>query len=109
MRDIGGAGDELRMLGDIAVKVGKLETMQESNVKAVGDLAISVNRLVDRLDKSDDIARDADSRARSAHHRIDDTIKRIEDIKTGQRWLIGTTITLAGFFVAAVGLIIKFI
>lgn len=95
-------------LNQIAVQVGKLETLQEANTKAISDMASSVNRLVDRLDKSDDIARDADQRARSAHHRIDDISNRIEDIKAGQRWLIGTTISLGGLFIATVSLIIKF-
>lgn len=94
-------------LNQIAVQVGKLETLQEANTKAIGEMAASVNRLVDRLDRSDDIARDAEQRARSAHHRIDEAIRRIDDIKSGQRWLIGTTISLAGLFVAAVGFIFK--
>nr|WP_232016486.1 hemolysin XhlA family protein [Paenibacillus baekrokdamisoli] len=61
----------MQILNDIAVKVGKLEALQETNAKAISDLTSSVNRLVDRLGQSDDLAREADQRARSAHHRLD--------------------------------------
>jgi methyl-accepting chemotaxis protein len=87
-------------LNQIAVQVGKLETLQEATAKSVGDLAGAVNRFVDRLDKSDDVAKEAARDAKSAH-------KRIDEIKTGQRWLIGITITLAGLFVSAAVLILK--
>lgn len=62
---------ELQMLSDITAKVGRLEGLQDANTRAISDMAASVNKLVDKLDKSDDIAKDADQRARSAHHRID--------------------------------------
>jgi len=91
---------ETKALTEISVKVGRLEIMQETNIRAINDMASSVNRLVEKLDKSDDIAREADQRARSAHHRID-------DIKNGQKWLIGTTISMIGLFIAAVGFLWK--
>jgi len=94
-------------LNQIAVQVGKLEMLQQANTKALGDMASSINRLVDRLDRSDDIAREADQRSKSAHHRLDEANKRIDDIKTGQRWLIGITITLTGLFVSSAALILK--
>lgn len=68
---------ELQMLSEIAGKVGRLEAMQESNVRSIGDMATSINRLVTKLDQSDDIAREADQRAKSAHHRIDNIDKII--------------------------------
>lgn len=91
---------ENKMLSDISVKVGKLEVLQESNAKAIQDMASGVNRLVDKLDKSDDVAREADQRARSAHHRID-------DMQNTQRWLIGIVVSAAGVALTAVGFLIR--
>lgn len=67
-------------LNEISVKVGRLEVMQETNTKAVGDMAVSVQRLVDRLEKSDDVAREALQSSKAAHHRLD-------SIEDGQKWL----------------------
>jgi hypothetical protein len=58
-------------LNDISVKVGRLEVMQENNTKAISEMATSVNRLVDKLDKSDDVAKEALDKSKSAHHRLD--------------------------------------
>lgn len=75
-----------------------MEVSQETTNKAVSDMATNVNRLVDKLDKSDDLAREADQRAKSAHHRID-------EISENQRWLWRT---IVGAIVAgAIGFIIK--
>ncbi|GBG09526.1 hypothetical protein PAT3040_04176 [Paenibacillus agaridevorans] len=88
-------------INDIAVKVGRLEVMQDASTKAIGDMAASVNKLVDKLDASDDVAKDADQRARSAHKRLD----KMED---NQRWLwrtiSGTVIAAIVAFVLAGGL-----
>lgn len=113
---------ELLKLNEIAIKVGQLEVLQINNARSIGDMASSVNRLVDKWDKSDDIAREADQRARSAHHRIEETNKHydgevrtinarldkeVKEIKDGQKWLIGTTFTVVGLFMTAVGLLWK--
>lgn len=99
--------NEAQMLNEIAVKVGKLETLQEANTRAIGELAGSVNRLVDKLDKSDDLAREADQRARSAHHRIDEASKRIEGIASDITWLWRTVI--AAIVTGAIGGAVTFI
>ena len=59
------------LLTDIRERMVKLETLQETNAQAISNMAGSVNRLVDRLEQSDDIAREADQRSKSAHHRLD--------------------------------------
>ncbi|MCM3272625.1 hypothetical protein [Paenibacillus elgii] len=77
-----------------------------------------MNRLVEKLDKSDDIAKEADQRAKSAHHRLDEVVKRLDatdkkidedqkEIRSGQRWLIGITISVAGLFFTAIGFLWK--
>jgi methyl-accepting chemotaxis protein len=76
-----------KMLSDIAVKVGQLEAHQAANAAAIGAMAASVNRLVDKLDKSDDVARSAYDRAQSAHHRINELKTDVDEIKKGQSWL----------------------
>jgi methyl-accepting chemotaxis protein len=87
------SGQELNMLSDIAVKVAKSETGQESTAKSIGDLASSVNRLVEKLNQSDDVAKDAVNRARSAHHRIDELKTDVTDIKGDIKWLWRTVLT----------------
>lgn len=91
-----------KMLSEIAIKVGKLETLQETNAKAIGNMADSVNRLVDKLDKSDDVAKEALQSSRSAHHRIN-------EMRSGQHWMIGTTLTVVALFFTAVGLLWKWV
>ena len=59
-----------KTLNEIALKVGRLEVMQESNTKAISDMAASVNKLIDKLDASDDIAKEALKSASSAHKRL---------------------------------------
>ena len=98
---------ELQALSNIEGRLARLEALQEANVRTTSELTVNVNRLVEKLDKSDDIAREADQRAKSAHHRIDETNKRIEDMRTGQKWAIGLTLTSIGLFLTAVGLILK--
>ncbi|MFD2663719.1 hypothetical protein, partial [Paenibacillus thailandensis] len=80
-------------LNDISVKVGRLEVMQENNTRAVSEMAASVQRLVDKLDKSDDVAKEALQSTKSAHHRIDGLSGEFKEMKTGQRWLIGIVLT----------------
>lgn len=85
-------------INDIALKVGRLEIMQETNTKAIADMANSINRLVDKLDKSDDLAREAHEKSKSAH-------KRLDKIESNQTWLWRT---IGGaVLVAIVGFIIS--
>jgi methyl-accepting chemotaxis protein len=91
---------EMYQLNDIALKVGRLEVLQEANTKAIAEMTSGVNRLVEKLDKSDDIAREADQRARSAQHQIN-------DLKQSLKWVIGTAISFAGVMIAALGFLWK--
>lgn len=81
------------ILADIQQRMVKLETLQEKNAEAIGNMAGNVNRLIDKLDKSDDIAKAAAISARSAHHRING--------------LIGVTIAVMGLFFTALGFVWK--
>lgn len=91
---------EIQQLNEIAHKVGRLEVLQETNTKAIAEMATSVNRLVDKLDKSDDIAREADQRARAAQHQIN-------ELKQTLKWVIGTAVSFAGVMIAALGFLWK--
>lgn len=62
---------ETKILTDIAVKVGQMEVMQVNNTKSLGDMADSMNRLVNKLEQSDDVAREAMQSSKTAHHRLD--------------------------------------
>lgn len=90
-------------------QVVKLETLQEVNTRAVTEMAANISRLIDKLDKSDDTAKEAAQRARSAHHRIDELREAVDGIKQGQRWLITTSFGLIGLAASLLGLVIKFI
>lgn len=72
---------ELQALGKIEGRLGRMEALQEANVRTNAELSANVNRLVDKLERSDDTAKDAEQRARSAHHRIDETIKKVDEIR----------------------------
>lgn len=113
-------------LNEIAIQVARMEVGQSATNKAVSDMASNVNRLVEKLEKSDDVAREAEQRAKSAHHRIDEEKKRLDDAnkhydgeikalntridaenrerKLDKRWMIGTTLTAAGLIVAVIKL-----
>ena len=92
---------ELNKQSDIPVKLGKLEILQQTNMQALADLSSGVNRLAEKLDKSDDIAREADQRAKSAHYRVDETNKRMHDIEADIKWLWRTVCT--SIITAAIG------
>lgn len=69
-------------LSEIGIKVGRLEIMHESSTKAISDLANNVNRLVEKLEQSDDAAKEALERAKSAHYRLNKIDKIIYWIAT---------------------------
>lgn len=95
----------MKMLSDIAVKVGKLEALQETNARAINDMANGLNRLINKLDQSDDIAREAELRAKSAHHRIDevkaDADKKLSGVQEDIEWLWRTV--MAAVITGAIG------
>ncbi|ASS66471.2 MULTISPECIES: hypothetical protein [unclassified Paenibacillus] len=64
---------------------------------------------MERLEKSDDMAREAGQRARAAHHRIDELRGQLEAMKQGQRWIITTSFGLIGLAATLLGLVLKFI
>lgn len=73
---------ELQALSKIESRLARLEALQEANVRTTNELTANVNRLVEKLDRSDDIAREADQRSKSAHHRIDELGRRIDELKS---------------------------
>ncbi|BBI32499.1 hypothetical protein [Cohnella abietis] len=117
---------ETQKLNEIAVQVARVEVGQEATSRAVSDMAANVNKLVDKLEKSDVLARRAEDRASSAHHRIDEERKRLDDTnrhydneikslnaridtenrerKLDKRWMIGTTLSAAGLIIAVIKL-----
>ncbi|MDI4648512.1 hypothetical protein [Cohnella hashimotonis] len=74
------------MINNLSVVVERLKVIQEHTVDALSKLSCSIDRLNERLDKSDDTAREADQRSKSAHRRLDDFSENIErmgwDIET---------------------------
>lgn len=93
--------NELQALGKIEGRLGRLEALQEAGIRSSTELSANVNRLVEKLDRSDDIAREADQRARSAHHRIDELSGQIKETQGDIKWLWRTVI--GGIITAAIG------
>ena len=97
-----------QLLNNINVKVGQLEVMQKNNTEAIAAMASSVNKLVEKLDKSDDLSREALEKAKSAHKRIDDLIDDIEqkekDRKSWREWAL--KVVLTPILVGALGMIL---
>jgi methyl-accepting chemotaxis protein len=98
---------EQTTINSIALKINRLEIMQETNTKAIGEMASGITRLVDKMDESDDVAKEARDRSKSAHYRIDDLNKRVDDMKTSNRWAIGTSLTVLAVFLTAIGILIR--
>lgn len=100
---------ELTALGKIEGRLARLEALQEANVRTTSELTANVNRLVEKLDRSDDIAREADQRSKAAHHRIDELGKRMDGITGDITWLWRTVIgaIIAGVIGGAITFIWK--
>lgn len=102
---------EMQMLTTINSRLGNLEGRQEASVRAIGDMATNINRLIEKMDKSDDIAREAEQRSKSAHHRIDEVKKEVAEVKADITWLWRTVIgaIITGAIGGAIALIWKLI
>ena len=87
-----------QQLNEISLKVGRVEVLQEMNAKNINDLTHSVQRLVEKLESSSDIAREALDKSKSAHHRLD-------SIEEGQKWLWRTIV--GGIILGALGMFWK--
>ena len=98
---------ELQALGKIESRLARLEALQESNIRTINDLTANVSRLVEKLDRSDDIAREADQRAKSAHHRLDEVNRRVDGVANDITWLWRTVI--AAIVTGVIGGAITFI
>ena len=83
---------ELKALTKIEGRLVRLEAMQESAVRSTGELTSNINRLVEKLERSEDIAREAEHQAKSAHHRVDESNKRVNDVEADIKWLWRTVI-----------------
>lgn len=87
-----------QQLNEISLKVGRVEVLQEMNAKNINDLTNSVQRLVEKLESSSDIAREALDKSKSAHHRLD-------SIDDNQKWLWRTIV--GGIILGLLGLFWK--
>ncbi|MDP5275264.1 hypothetical protein [Chengkuizengella axinellae] len=94
------------MLADIRERIAVVETNQENINKAILSLASNTEKLVAKLNESDDIAKAADQRAKSAHLRIDDIKKDIEDIQKNKRWW--NRLVIGGFITGIISIALNF-
>lgn len=71
----------------------------------------SIKSTLHSMADTNQMALEALQSSRSAHHRIDELIKRLEqesqEARLGQRWLVGTTVSVAALFMTAIGLLWK--
>jgi hypothetical protein len=68
-----------------------------------------VETKIDMMASAKDMAQEALQSSRSAHLRLDEYRDEIASIKQGQRWLIGTTVSVIALFMTAVGFLWKLI
>jgi tetrahydromethanopterin S-methyltransferase subunit G len=66
-----------------------------------------VETKLDLMINARDIANEALQSTKAAHHRQDKFEEELKEIRSGQRWLIGTTISVVGLFITAVGFLWK--
>lgn len=70
-----------------------------------------VETKLDMMNSARDIAQEAMQSSKAAHQRLDELRDELSALKAklgeSQRWLIGTMISSAGLFIAAVGLLLK--
>jgi hypothetical protein len=85
-------------LNEIAERVSGMEATQRAQAEAVNRMVSNVDRLIDKLDKSEDTAIEAAISSRSAHKRID----RIDRVIN---W-VGTTV-IGTLVIAVVTFIVK--
>ncbi|MFC4102899.1 hypothetical protein [Paenibacillus xanthanilyticus] len=86
---MGGNGDEMKLIIEMKTDIASIKT------------------ILSTMANTNAMALEAVQSAKSAHLRIGELNEEIKEIRTGQRWLIGTTISAVALFVAAVGIIIK--
>jgi len=117
---------EMQELNKLSVGLAKVEVAQEQTAAAIVRMSGSIDRLVDRLEKSDDIAREAFEKVKSAQYQINEQKSRLDETnrhydseiralnsrfetetekrKQGNRWIIGMVFTAASFVVAVIKL-----
>ncbi|MDF2652498.1 MAG: hypothetical protein K0Q73_8303 [Paenibacillus sp.] len=66
-----------------------------------------VETKLDMMASARDIAQEALQSTKASHHRLDELKKEVDGVKQTIKWLIATTISFAGLFIAAVGLLWK--
>lgn len=81
--------------------------MPENEMNEILQRLTRVETKLDIMNSARDIAQEAQQSAKSAHHRIDELREELIAYKQTVKWLIGTTITLGGVAVSAIGILIK--
>lgn len=63
----------------------------------------SIKSILSTMANTNTMALEAVKSAESAHYRIAELREEIKEMRTGQRWLIGMTISVVGLFFTALG------
>lgn len=74
-----------------------------------------VETKIDMMMTARDIANEALQSSKSAHHRLDEirdnelpTLRdQMKEMRANQKWLIGTTISVVGLFLTAIGILLR--
>ncbi|MBB6730069.1 hemolysin XhlA [Cohnella zeiphila] len=66
-----------------------------------------VETKLDLMNSAREIAQEGLLSAKEAHHRLDELREELVGYKQTTKWLVGTTISLAGVTLSALGLMIK--
>lgn len=81
--------------------------MAEADMNEILQRLTRVETRLDIMNSARDTAQDAHHSAKSAHHRLDELREELIANKQTVKWLIGTTISLGGLAVSAIGILIK--
>lgn len=67
----------------------------------------SIKTTLNTMANTNTVALEALQSARAAHHRIDEMNSEIKESRSGQRWMVGTSLTVFALFMTALGLLWK--
>ncbi|OMF37605.1 hypothetical protein BK133_05040 [Paenibacillus sp. FSL H8-0548] len=91
-------GNDIQVLSEIRERMVRVETKMDAMIETKETASAAAKEAAEAL-----------LSAKSAHHRIDDLNRRVDDVKSTNKWAIGITLTTLGLFFTAIGFLWKLI
>lgn len=80
---------------------------ESSETKEILQRLVRVETKIDLMVSARDMAQEALQSTKAAHRRLDEHLGQMTGIKQSMKWMVGSIISIAGLFIAAVGLLLK--